>query len=355
MIIIVFPHDWPHKSPTLLQLLEDIHRAKLEYELYLPVKSKRNWKFSKAKYFDAQLNLFSRIAIRLLATFSIFDCFLKKYVALSILEKEIKTNSGDTLICFDFFSYKSITRKHSFKKKYIFSTELFLYYEKIFSFLKDQDVFLIIQSKIRANFLGFRSSKKFKIVDNAKINEKFITSAKKLKNQYRRGLLYSGSICLELGEKIIEKLVQDPKRLYQLTIHGDINTSIDQGNKLSIIKGFLTDFNLNKLMYKNRVGLVLYDFNYISRLQNFNIETAPSGKLLKYILCGLPVIGNKCVGLGDVERFNAGILLQNLTVENINLAYNKINKNYDFYKKGVSNFLSEILSRRKALEFSKWF
>jgi hypothetical protein len=355
MIIIVFPHDWAHKSPSLLQLLEDINKAQLEYELYLPVKSKRNLKFNKAKYFDARLNLFSRIAIRLLTIFSIFDNFLIKYVSLNILDKDIKTKSGDILICFDFFSYRSIISKHSFKKKYIFSTELHLYYKKIFSLLEDQDVFLIIQSKIRANFLGFRSIEKLKIVDNVKIDQEFISSTKKVQNQNRSGLLYSGSICPELGEKILRKLAQDANRLYQLNIHGGINLSVDHCTKLTLIKDFLSDFNLRELMFRSKVGLVLYDFNYISRIQNFNIKTAPSGKLLKYILCGLPIIGNKCASLVDVERFNAGILLKNLTVEQINLAYNKINENYDFYKRGVSNFSSEILSRRKSVEFTKWF
>jgi hypothetical protein len=219
-----------------------------------------------------------------------------------------------------------------------------------------QDVCLIIQSKIRANFLGFSSSEKVRILDNVKIDQEFISSSKIVNDQYiRSGLLYSGSICPELGEKILQKLVQDSKRTYQLTIHGDINISVEQVNKLTIIKEFLSDFNLKELMFKSKVGIVLYDFKHISRLRSFNFETGPSGKLLKYILCGLPVIGNKCEGLIEVERFNAGILLKNLTAEEINLAYNKINENYDFYKKGVRNFFSEILSRRESMELSKWF
>jgi len=174
-------------------------------------------------------------------------------------------------------------------------------------------------------------------------------------DQYRNGLLYSGSICKELGQKTLEKLALDPMRSYQLTIHGDIKISIEQGNKLCIIKDFLSDLDIRELMFKSKVGLVLYDFKHISRIRNFNFETGPSGKLLKYILCSLPIIGTQCAGLGDVERCNAGILLKNPTVQEINLAYRKINQNYDFYKKGVSKFSSEILSRRESIEFSKWF
>jgi hypothetical protein len=356
MIIIVYPHDWPHKSPALLQLLEDFNRAKLEYQLYLPINAKGNWELNKAKYFDASLNLFSRIAIRALIVFSFLDNFLIKYVARNILHKDIKTKSGDTLICFDFFGYSSIIRQHSFKKKYIFSTELFLYHRDIFNLLGLQDVFLIIQSNIRANFLGFSSSENVRILDNVKIDQEFISLSKVANDQYiRSGLLYSGSICPELGEKILQKLGQDSKRTYQLTIHGDINISVEQVNKLTIIKEFLSDFYLKELMLKSKVGIVLYDFKHISRLRSFNFETGPSGKLLKYILCGLPVIGNKCDGLIEVERFNAGILLKNLTAEEINLAYNKINENYDFYKKGVRKFFSEILNRRESVELSKWF
>jgi hypothetical protein len=356
MIVIVFPHDWPHKSPTLLQLLEDINRERLEYELYLPINAKKNWELNKAKYFDASLNLFSRTAIRALTYFSFLDNFLINYVARNILNKDIKIKNGDTLICFDFFGYNSIIRQHSFKKKYIFSTELFLYHKDIFNLLGLQDVCLIIQSNIRANFLGFSSSENVRILDNVKIDQEFISLSKVVNDQYiRSGLLYSGSICPELGEKILQKLGQDSKRTYQLTIHGDINISVEQVNKLTIIKEFLSDFYLKELMLKSKVGIVLYDFKHISRLRSFNFETGPSGKLLKYILCGLPVIGNKCDGLIEVERFNAGILLKNLTAEEINLAYNKINENYDFYKKGVRKLFLEILNRRETVELSRWF
>ena len=183
MIVIVFPRDWPHKSPALLQLLEDINRERLEYELYLPISAKKNWELNKAKYFNASLNLFSRIAIRALTYFSFLDNFLTKYVAINILNKDIKTKSGDTLICFDFLGFSSIIRQHSFKKKYIFSTELFLYHKNIFNLLEPQDVYLIIQSKIRANFLGFSSSQRLKILDNVKIDKEFTSSSKILKYQ----------------------------------------------------------------------------------------------------------------------------------------------------------------------------
>ncbi len=103
MIVIIFPHEWPHKSPALLQLLEDIKNSKLQYELFLPIKAKKYWTFHKAKYFDLSLNLLSRIAIRTLSLFSNFDSFLIKYVAKNILDKEINIKDGHTLICFDFF------------------------------------------------------------------------------------------------------------------------------------------------------------------------------------------------------------------------------------------------------------
>ena len=46
-------------TPTLLQLLEDIKRSKLQYELFIPFKAKKNWSFHKAKYFDIKLNILS--------------------------------------------------------------------------------------------------------------------------------------------------------------------------------------------------------------------------------------------------------------------------------------------------------
>jgi len=353
MIIIIFPHDWPHKSPTLLQLLEDINKSKLQYELFLPIKAKKYWSSHKAKYFDISFNVFSRIAIRILTFFSNFDRFLIKYVAKDILDKEINIKDGHTLICFDFFFYRALLRKYNFKKKYIFSTELFLYFKNIFRLLNHEEVLLVTQSKIRADFLGFRSSLNLRLVDNIKIDREFLPSIQQLNSQNRNGLLYSGTICKELGEKTIEKLAIDPNRSYRFTIHGDTKINKNQGQKLDIIKEYLSDLEIRELMLRSKVGLVLYDFNKISRIRYFNFETGPSGKLLKYILCGLPIIGTECTGLYDVEKFKAGILLTNPTSKEINAAYQKIIHNYDFYKNGVSKFSSEILNRGKFIDFIK--
>ena len=353
MIVIIFPHDWPHKSPALLQLLEDIKNSKLQYELFLPIKAKKYWSFQKAKYFDISFNIFSRIAIRILNLFSYFDNFLISYVAKHILDKEINIKEGHTLICFDFFFYRALLRKYNFKKKYLFSTELFLYFKDIFNHLNDEEVYLVTQSKIRADFLGFRSSSMLRIVDNVKIDQEFMSSTKLINHQNRNGLLYSGTICKELGKKTLEKLAIDPLRSYQFTIHGDIKINKNQCHKLDIIKEYLSDLDMRELMLRSKVGLVLYDFNYISRIRHFNFETGPSGKLLKYILCGLPIIGTECTGLYDVKRFNAGILLKNPTSKEINLAYQKIIHNYDFYKSGINKFSSKIINRGKLIDFTE--
>ncbi len=228
-----------------------------------------------------------------------------------------------------------------------------MYFKNIFKYLNHEDVFLITQSKIRADFLGFKSSSNLRLVNNVKIDREDLLSMKILNSNNRNGLLYSGTICKELGEKTIEKLAIDPTRSYQFTIHGDTKINKNQGQKLDIIKEYLSDLDIKKLMFKSKVGLVLYDFNHISRIRYFNFETGPSGKLLKYILCGLPIIGTECPGLYDVERFKAGILLKNPTSKEINLAYQKIIHNYDFYKKGVSKFSSEIVNRGKLIDFIK--
>jgi hypothetical protein len=353
MIIIIFPHDWPHKSPTLLQLLEDINKSKLQYELFLPIKAKKYWSFYTAKYFNIRLNILTRIAIRILNLSSNFDSFLINYIAKNILNKEINIKEGHTLICFDFFFYRTLIRKYNFKKKYIFSTELFLYFKNIFRYLNHEEVLLVTQSKVRADFLGLRSSLNLRLLDNIKLDREFLPSIKQLNSQNRNGLLYSGTICKELGEKAIEKLAIDPTRSYRFTIHGDTKINKNQGQKLDIIKKYLSDLDIRELMLRSKVGLVLYDFNHISRTRYFNFETGPSGKLLKYILCGLPVIGTECIGLYDVQKFKAGILLTNPTSKEINAAYQKIIHNYDFYKSGVSKFSSEILNRGKLIDFIK--
>ena len=55
-----------------------------------------------------------------------------------------------------------------------------------------------------------------RLVNNIKLDQKFLSSIRLSNSQNRFGLLYSGTICKELGEKTIEKLAVDPQRYTNL-------------------------------------------------------------------------------------------------------------------------------------------
>jgi hypothetical protein len=87
------------------------------------------------------------------------------------------------------------------------------------------------------------------------------------------------------------------------------------------------------------VGLILYDERYIDSTQKFNFETAPSGKLFRYLASGLPLIVNVSKGMDMVTKYQAGIALEDVNPKSIYAAYLSIINNYEYYQEGCRRLL----------------
>jgi len=78
------------------------------------------------------------------------------------------------------------------------------------------------------------------------------------------------------------------------------------------------------------IGFCFYDTRY-EHINNFNYNTAPSGKLFKYYAAGVPVIGSNIAGLQSIDEFQTGIRVKNYTPKEILNACETIQANYQFY------------------------
>jgi glycosyltransferase involved in cell wall biosynthesis len=85
--------------------------------------------------------------------------------------------------------------------------------------------------------------------------------------------------------------------------------------------GYLTQF---------KVGFAFYDFR-LSKIDNFNYWTAPSGKLYKYLAAGVPVIGINIPGFSIVQHYKAGVLIDTLDPDSIQQALDIIEADYESY------------------------
>ncbi len=86
-----------------------------------------------------------------------------------------------------------------------------------------------------------------------------------------------------------------------------------------------------EFMSEFEIGFCFYDLSF-PKMNTFNYQTAPSGKMFAYFAAGVPVIGNNLPGLKVIEDFGAGILIDDFGPETIHKAITTIKSNYDFYR-----------------------
>src|SRR5262249_17424047 len=130
---------------------------------------------------------------------------------------------------------------------------------------------------------------------------------------------------------------------YHLTVKGVVPQQTQQylrvifpellsEDRLKIDTNYLEMDALVEFLKDFRIGLCFYDtrFDFYDR---FNYRTGPSGKMFAYFASGVPVIGDNLPGLGIVEEFGAGVLIEDLDAGSILSAIQKIEANYDYYAK----------------------
>ena len=79
------------------------------------------------------------------------------------------------------------------------------------------------------------------------------------------------------------------------------------------------------------LGFCFYDLSCTNATTRFNFVSVPSGKLFNYYAAGVPVIGCDLLGLKSAKEFQAGVLLEHISAENITRAMKTIDEEYDFY------------------------
>ena len=80
-----------------------------------------------------------------------------------------------------------------------------------------------------------------------------------------------------------------------------------------------------------KIGICFYNFD-VEWINHFNYQSAPSGKIFKYLAAGVPVLGINIIGFKFIEDMQCGVLINSLAVEEIRKGVEKILKNYSFYE-----------------------
>lgn len=165
--------------------------------------------------------------------------------------------------------------------------------------------------------------------------------SKKHKNtKYEGKLIYFGNIINSHGVEICLDALYRLKN-ETLTIKGTgskiyINYLKDKYKDLFDERRVIIDTHYLKqeeiFHYLNNfdIGFCFYNMSIIGS-NNFNYLSSPSGKIFNYLMCAIPVIGNKIIGMDTIEKNKAGILISEVNIDNIIKAVNDIKLDYHFF------------------------
>jgi len=337
VIHIIFPHQWPDRSPSLKGLIGALNRRRIQHTLYVPpMISTVDVSCERVEYLRKNFltGCISRFLIAIFRRSSWFEGVLQYLIALLLLGQKLPRGCCDArhVIVFDFYGLSEIVRANC--EAIVYSTEIYSYLQGVGMKYPFGGTKIVSQSISRSTYVGYDHARTF-IVPNSYAPYIEGRAAEKYT------LLYSGTFSRPLGSEILINLFGVSSDFSPgVTIHAaNVGCEFDGCAGVNVIRNFLSDDDLSSLISCHEVGLVFYDTKYVDKLQVFNFETAPSGKMYRYAACGVPIIGSRCAGLMDVEVHCAGILLHEINTVTLHSAYRQIKSDYEKYVSGCRSLI----------------
>jgi O-antigen/teichoic acid export membrane protein/glycosyltransferase involved in cell wall biosynthesis len=327
-ILIVFPDEWLQYSPSVLNLYECCKQNYYTKLVYVDngkfkndnlVEHQSTIKIGKtaAYFWRKTLGYKFYKVLRLFFTLLFIKLFDRKY---------------DTIIGIDSSGY--------------FITKLFFNEAVYFSLETEKDVYyrlskrlgietLLIQSKERKDFMiGDDDSVNVFYLQNAPILDKTLKSFNGVKE---KRILYMGNIEFGYGLEHFIDCVKEFDKEYTLTLKGIKNekyfnwlnekyVDIISSGKLIFDFNYVEQSKIIEYVSHFYIGITGYDLELAK--QSFNYFSSPAGKLFNYYAAGIPVIGIDIIGLKSVKDFDAGVLIDNVNVEQIKNAIKIIESKY---------------------------
>ncbi len=259
-----------------------------------------------------------------------------EYHKFTRVKKIIKAGRYDRIIAVDLENlfYCSLLKK----KADFLSLELEIG-ERFIPFIRPQFISCVItQSEERFYYLFKDAGLKKFFIQNAPA----YTEIPAIKN--KNGLLYGGTAwnpfgfyhCLEYLKKYndmpltVQGALPDDDRK---KVHEQYDSLI-KNNLLYINNNYLENDEVVKYFSHFKIGICLYNFD-VKWISHFNYQSAPSGKIFKYLAAGVPVLAINISGFKFLEEMNCGVLINSLEADDIRNGIEKILSNYNFYEKNT--------------------
>ena len=196
---------------------------------------------------------------------------------------------------------------------------------------------IIIQSRERYDYLFKNEIIKTFFVQNAPTFHEIEFNLIKRKN-----IIYSGSAIDGLGfyhslnylNKFKEEIMIVQGALYlkdKVRVEKEFVHLLNE-KRLVFERSYMDNDEVVKFITNYQVGFCFYNFDDPFIKSNyFNYFSAPSGKMFKYLAAGVPVVCSNILGFQFVKEYQCGILIDQLTEQEIHDAVVKIRSDYTFY------------------------
>lgn len=336
-ILIIFPNEWLAYTPTILNLVKNFADT---FDVTVIAIDDGNYKndeipddaikFIKINPLLLKLNTFTG---KLLGSLKLYQLTKLGAIFLAALPYKGKV---DEVIAAD--SAGLWVGQKIFGQCHFLSLELFrdtLFKKCDLSKIKS----VIIQTQERYDYLFGKQYIKTFLLQNApsyssnesiKRAEKPVAQAKKaifLGNANQRNGAY---FCIEAIRELKDITLtikgtissEDRKRIEFL--YGDLLAN----EKVIIDDRYVKQDEILEYLSEYHVGFCFYDLTCTDEITRFNFISVPSGKLFNYYAAGVPVIGSDLPGLSSVRDFETGVLLTDLSTENIVKALKYIDFNH---------------------------
>lgn len=337
-VLIFFPEGNLPYSPTTLSLFEYL-KSKRDVKIFCqPFINEEIFKLTDAifiKPFNNKDIFYKKVATRLRSLFPKYfshEFTLQEYSIYRQFIKLQKNERFELIIAVDLFALR-VCQLCNINNLHFLSLELSDI--KFLNKIKTNNIkTVIIQREDRLKYLfGDHFKRDVFYIQNAPKFRDFTPLYKKKKQ-----IIFSGFASKGFGIYICLNFIKaNPD--YTLTINGIIENSVMENiiihyynfvvnNNIIIETQYIPDKQMNEYLSQFSMGFCFYDFRY-DYINNFNYQTAPSGKLFKYLAAGLPVIGSDIPGLDVIKDFNCGVLIGDYSTESILKGIRYIEDNYD--------------------------
>ncbi|MBM0744678.1 glycosyltransferase [Phormidium sp. CLA17] len=333
-VLVIFPNEWLAYTPTLLNLTKETSDDFDFKVLTIDDGTYKNSALSGEQFDFIPIHpLIPKVQSWLVNAFGASKFYQLAKIIVLFIRTKAYVGKVDEVIAID--SAGLWIAQKAFGNCHFMSLELFtdlLFKQCDLSLIES----VIIQTQERYDYLFGDVDIKTSFIQNAPvyqpslIKQRDITSKKAIflgNANARNGVYY----CIEAIRNI-----EDISLTIKGTISSDDRKQIEtqyadllKSKKVIIDDRYLEQDELIEYLSQFYVGFCFYDLSCTDDTTRFNFVSVPSGKLFNYYAAGVPVIGSSLPGLISVKEFETGLLLKNISTEEVLQALEYIDNRHE--------------------------